>query len=338
MTEYPKVYDLEHNERDWDYAKNKYGVEFRRAKVQAGQKVYRLAELREKTGHSSLITQVVDGDGQPMDRVDVAFYWPEAPDPPEPATEVYAHDWHRNFVHGATNANGDVGPGMGHGAYHGEGEGGPHAVWVRDPDIPSDVCEKLGMLAGTFHDHLDQKFQLIVEGDEQPQPQPGKKVLRFKERVEEAHAENMLGIAIDIDYAVENDARGDFRGLGVDEPPIHPKEWTHPDGTRMALMEGCGSFGGAEGTARTFTMQVRNLRTSGWLTMSAQSETFFSLETGKPTKRVVYVYELVEEEEPPPGPPPPAPDVQAFAGPLADLGTELSAAWASFAAAMRGLK
>jgi len=52
---------------------------------------------------------------------------------------------------------------MGSGAYHAEGEGGPHAVWVHDPNIPSDICEKLGMLAGTFHDHLDQKFQLMTE-------------------------------------------------------------------------------------------------------------------------------------------------------------------------------
>jgi len=63
----------------------------------------------------------------------------------------------------ATVTPGEVGPGMGSGAYHAEGEGGPHAVWVRDPDIPSDICEKLGMLAGTFHDHLDQKFQLVIE-------------------------------------------------------------------------------------------------------------------------------------------------------------------------------
>jgi len=160
-----KVVDLEYQERDFDYAKSKYGVAFRRAKVAPGQKVYRLVELWEKTGHSSLITQVLNEDGSPMANVDVAFYWPGAPDPPDPPTEVYSHDWHRKFVHGPTNVNGDVGPGMGHGAYHGEGEGGPHAVWVRDPNIPSDICEKLGMLAGTFHDHLDQKFQLMVVKD-----------------------------------------------------------------------------------------------------------------------------------------------------------------------------
>jgi hypothetical protein len=168
-----KVVDLQYNERDFAYAEAKYGVAFRRAEVEPGQKVYRLVELWEKTGHHSLITQVLDESGNPMDRVDVAFYWRDAPDPPDPPTEVYSHDWHRNFVHGPTNVNGDVGPGMGRGAYHGEGEGGPHAVWVRDPNIPSDVCEKLGMLAGTNHDHLDQKFQLVVaEGEPTPTPTP----------------------------------------------------------------------------------------------------------------------------------------------------------------------
>jgi WD40 repeat protein len=156
-----KVFDQDYNERDFAWAQAKYGVAFRRAEVAPGQKVYRLVELREKTGDHSLITQVLDEDGNPMANVDVAFHWSGAPE-----TEVYPHDWYRNFVDGPTNVNGDVGPGMGPGAYHGEGEGGPHAVWVRDPNIPSDICEKLGMLAGTFHDHFDQKFQLVTVGGE----------------------------------------------------------------------------------------------------------------------------------------------------------------------------
>jgi hypothetical protein len=167
-----KVMDLEYKERDFEYAKSKYGVAIRRAEVAPGQKVYRLVELWEKTGHHSLITQVLDEDGNPMANVDVAFYWSDAPDPPDPPTEVYPHDWYRNFVHGPTNVNGDVGPGMGTGAYHGEGEGGPHAVWVRDPNIPSDICEKLGMLAGTFHDHLDQKFRLMTVPETEPEIEP----------------------------------------------------------------------------------------------------------------------------------------------------------------------
>lgn len=325
-----KVFDLEYKERDLAYAQSKYGVAFRRAEVQPGQKVYRLAELWEKTGHSSLITQVLNEDGQPVAEVDVAFHWPDAPDLSIP---IYTHDWHRNFVHGLTNENGEVGPGMGPGAYHGEGEGGPHAVWVRDPDIPSDICEKLGMLAGTNHDHLDQKFQLMVEGGEPEPPGPGGKVLKFKERVVADHDANMLGIAIPPDYALEQDARGDFRGPGIDEPPIHPVEWEHSDGTRMALIEGCANFNGNEGEAREFTMRARNLKTSGWLT-EEQKENFASLETGDALQRVVYVYELGDEPHPPPQP---QGDVTALAGALASLARDVAARWALFAAEMDGL-
>jgi len=194
-----KVMDLEYKERDFEYAKSKYGVAFRRAEVAPGEKVYRLVELWEKSGPASLITQVLNEDGSPMANVDVAFYWPDAPDPPDPPTEVYAHDWYGNFVRGPTNVNGDVGPGMGTGAYHGLGEGGPHAVWVRDPNIPSDICEKLGMLAGTFHDHLDQKFQLMtvpgeIEEEEKEEKVPedvealAQEVQSLKERVAKLEA------------------------------------------------------------------------------------------------------------------------------------------------------
>jgi hypothetical protein len=201
-----KVVDLEYKDRDFEYAKSKYGVAFRRAKVAPGQKVYRLVELWEKTGHASLITQVLNEDSSPMANVDVAFYWPDAPDPPDPPTEVYPHDWHRNFVHGPTNVNGDVGPGMGSGAYHAEGEGGPHAVWVRDPNIPSDICEKLGMLAGTFHDHLDQKFQLMTE------PSGGEEVIE-----EEKVPEDLQALAQEVKSLKERVAKLEAKLKGLKE-------------------------------------------------------------------------------------------------------------------------
>jgi hypothetical protein len=203
-----KVFDLEYGERDFEYAESKYGVAFRRAEVEPGQKVYRLVELWEKTGHHSLITQVLDGDGNPVANADVAFYWPGAPDPPEPQTEMYPHDWYPNFVHGFTNVNGDVGPGMGRGAYHGEGEGGPHAVWVRDPNIPSDICEKLGMLAGTFHDHLDQKFQLVtVPGEVEKE--------EGEEKEEEGVSEDAKALAQEVQALKERVAKleAKFEGL-----------------------------------------------------------------------------------------------------------------------------
>ena len=194
-----KVVDLEYKEKDFEYAKAKYGVAFRRAKVDPGQKVYRVVELWEKTGNHSLITQVLNEDGSPIANADVAFYWPDAPDPPDPQTEVYPHDWYRNFVHGPTNVNGDVGPGMGRGAYHGEGEGGPHAVWVRDPNIPSDICEKLGMLAGTNHDHLDQKFKLMTV--------PKKKEKKKKKKKEEEMPKDAEALAQEVQSLKERVAK-----------------------------------------------------------------------------------------------------------------------------------
>lgn len=178
-----RVFDMENKPRNVAWAVIKYGVAFRQAEVEVGQKVYRLKELREKRGYHALVTQVLDGDGNPMPGVDVAFYWPDAPDPPDPPTGVGAHDWFKRFIHGLTGPNGDVGPGMGKGAYHEEGEGGPHAVWVRDPNIPSDVCERLGMLAGTPHDHLDQVFELEIESAPPVTPPEGDDLAALTQRV-----------------------------------------------------------------------------------------------------------------------------------------------------------
>ena len=36
----------------------------------------------------------------------------------------------------------------------------------------SDICEKLGMLAGTFHDHLDQKFRLMTVPETEREIEP----------------------------------------------------------------------------------------------------------------------------------------------------------------------
>jgi len=122
-------------------------------------------------------------DGNPIVNMGVAFYWSDAPDPPDPPTEVYAHDWYPNFVHGPTNENGDVGPGMGRGAWIDDpAVGGPHAVWVRDLNIPSDICERLGMLPGTPHDHLDQKFKLMTAGEE---PVEGDPVAQIRTKAQE---------------------------------------------------------------------------------------------------------------------------------------------------------
>lgn len=155
----PKVIDFEYQERDFEYARSKYGAAFRRAEVAEGEPVYRLVELWEKTGDTALIAKVLNEDGNPLEGVRVTFYWPDAPDFPHPSE----YDWHPNFTVGVTDEGGDgCGGSMGHGAYRGEGECGPHAVWVHDPEIPSDISDCHGMLAGTFHDHLNPRFKLTT--------------------------------------------------------------------------------------------------------------------------------------------------------------------------------
>jgi hypothetical protein len=271
----------------------KYGAAFRRAVVSAGQQCYRLAELWEKTGSTALITQVLDSAGQPLNKIDVAFYWPDAPDPPEPPTEVYPHDWHQNFVHGPTNVNGDVGPGMGRGAYHGEGEGGPHAVWVRDPNVKSDICEKLGMLAGTNHDHLDQKFQRVVEAGTTPEP-TGELV--HVETLEDIEWPTMMfGIAYPPDESI--DTRGDAQGPQVDLD-IHPVGWTHPvKGTFHALVEFCVDFDDGD-EARTYTLRVYPL--SDPSKTKAKAVRAFKAKGQEPRRRIIYVFERQGSGQPQP--------------------------------------
>jgi len=298
-----RVIDLEGKERDFEYAETKYGVAFRRAKVAPGQKGYRLMELWEKTGHSSLITQVLDENGQPMADVDVAFYWPDAPDPPDPPTEVYPHDWYRNFKHGLTNVNGDVGPGMGTGAYHGEGEGGPHAVWVRDPNIPSDICEKLGMLAGTFHDHLDQKFKLTEGGQE---PMPEGKFVEVSREVDVLPPEGVNENHISIKCGGEpnfHDTRVDLR---VGDDWRNP-DWTDPNPIYPAGLHhyNLGAiYNPTPGeTQRTFWVLIRHAGTEELLA----DPLAFVFNTGEGRRYAVRV-EWREGAEPDPGPDPdPAP-------------------------------
>lgn len=294
-----KVIDTEYNERDFKYAEDKYGVAFRRANVEPGQKVWRLVELWEKGGNHSLITQTLDEDGQALPNVPITFYWPNAPSPPDPPTTVYPHDWYNRFIWAKGNENGEVGPGMGSGAwidvepnppYNAIG-GGPHAVWIHDPNIPSDICEKLGMRGGTNHDHLDQKFQLMIEGENGNGN--GDTVLIPWERLEFDHSTSMFGIAYPASVAI--DTRGDGQGLGIDED-IHPVEWEHPDGARMALVEFCTDFNGD--APRAYTLRVYRMSDGASLT-NTEAETFQPL--GYPRKRVIYVY--VEEEGEPPEPP-----------------------------------
>ena len=290
-----RVFDMNNVEQTLDWAIAKYGVAFRRAEVESGQKVYRLVELREKSGPASLVTQVVNEAGNPIVNMDVAFYWPGAPEPPDPPTAVLPHDWYRNFVHGPTNVNGDIGPGMGPGAYHGEGEGGPHAVWVRDPDIPSDICEKLGMLAGTPHDHLDQKFKLQTVG-EGPGPEPeGELEIKGPPIVTDWDS-NMLFIAWPIALAVGADVHA--TSPGNDDHDTTPLEKWEP-GKQYAIAGVCADFDSGAAEPRAYSIWAYRLPNPDDRITPVVTYKFQPL-SQIPTQKVTYIVDYKGGEPPPP--------------------------------------
>lgn len=106
------------------------------------------------------VAHVVDEDGRPVEGMPVVFWWPDAPWLP---AELY-NCGRTKGVYGWTNANGDVGFGMGGGAYCWKPAAGPHAVWVGTFSGRSNCLDGIGMNAATNHEHVDSWW---VATDEQ---------------------------------------------------------------------------------------------------------------------------------------------------------------------------
>lgn len=148
---------------DTAWVATEYGSEGRRAdpaRVAVAGVVYRLVEIAERVGPSNIDVFVVDRDGAPLEGIVVAFTWPDAPELSRP------DEWYPRKVTSTTGSDGRVGFALGGGAYiSGCGAGGPHAIWVSmpgaipDASVPSDLADRLGMLGGTNHRHLDLMFQ-----------------------------------------------------------------------------------------------------------------------------------------------------------------------------------
>ena len=157
--DYLKIYDEYGTEKDWNWLVANFGdLPLQATGHDPG---YKLVSLRD-TGYSAsnaLVVKVVDEYDAPMSGVQVAFYWPDAP-------EGDAGEWYGRYVVGVTNAEGDVGFGMGSGAYYwpNDGQVGPHAVWVIGNESGvklSDLADGLGMIAATNHKHLDVTFKYM---------------------------------------------------------------------------------------------------------------------------------------------------------------------------------
>lgn len=153
---------------DMAWVKSEYGTEVKRADggaVADSGTVYRLVAFSEREGPSNIDVFVTDGAGQPISGVAVAFYFSSAPETSRP------DEWYPVKVSTKTGADGRAGFALASSAYLPScGGGGPHAIWISEPaisqdqSIPSDLADKLGMLGGTNHRHLDILFQKQDKG------------------------------------------------------------------------------------------------------------------------------------------------------------------------------
>jgi hypothetical protein len=132
-----KVYDMYGAERTYQWAVNKYGVRVE----QIGGWAYHCVELREISGPASLEVWVYRADGLPKPNVRVEFHWPTGMD------VRYTED------------TGKAGFGYGPGSWIFDPEvGGPHWLVIENTSS-CDAVSRLGMLAGTVHDHLDVSYR-----------------------------------------------------------------------------------------------------------------------------------------------------------------------------------
>jgi hypothetical protein len=150
---------------DMAWVAAEYGSTYARADaaaIEAAGVVFRLIELSEREGPSGIDVYVADARGAPLAGIPVAFYFSSAPEASRP------DEWYPVKVTGTTEATGRVGFALTADAYIPScGAGGPHAIWISAPGatpdttLPSDLADRLGMLGGTNHRHLDLLFQRV---------------------------------------------------------------------------------------------------------------------------------------------------------------------------------
>jgi hypothetical protein len=168
-----KVYDWEGNERDLAYLRGKYGDFIIQDAAEGEGLAFKISALREKVETAAtLVVTVADDEGNPLEGVRVAWYWPDADVDPNagPKGGVPQQMRPERAISGTTNMNGDVGFGMGGGAYFwpDQGEIGPHATWIHGPETRSDLIYGLGMIAATNHNHFDVEYRQTLLEEEEP--------------------------------------------------------------------------------------------------------------------------------------------------------------------------
>ena len=132
-----KVYDMYGVERSYEWAVQKYGVLVQ----QRSGWSYHCVELRERSGPSSLDVWVYRANGLPASGVRAEFHWPG-----DMAVQY-------------TDTSGKAGFGYGPGSWiYDPAVGGPHWLVIAN-ETSCDAVSRLGMLAGTPHDHLDVSYR-----------------------------------------------------------------------------------------------------------------------------------------------------------------------------------
>ncbi len=141
-----RVFDMDGQEQTLEWAVEKYGV---RLDLYDGRG-WHCSQMKERSGPASVDIYLYEEDGKPAQGIKVEFFWPGGSQ--EKLTEV----------------DGKVGFAYGPGSWiTNPAVGGPHWIVVNGGETSDDVS-RLGMLAGTNHDHLDLSFRMGVL--EEPTP------------------------------------------------------------------------------------------------------------------------------------------------------------------------
>jgi len=147
-----RVYDEAGNTKDYQWAVDKYGI----LVEQVNGEGWHVTQIRERCGPSNLDIWFYDKNGQPVINLPVSFWWPDGKGTSN------------------TGVDGKVGFPYYRGAYFDPANpGGPHWITVDDGN-PFDAVSRLGMIAGTFHCHLDLVF---TWGKTEEEPQDPKEII-----------------------------------------------------------------------------------------------------------------------------------------------------------------
>ena len=150
-----KVLDLQGAERDAEWLRQKYGAVLVESNdAGADGRRFVLEAVQVTTGVTICLHQVHDEWGGPLPNHATAFSWADGPvDLSTAQAAVFQTRYRPRAAVQFTNQNGDTAYGIGMGSYITDlAAGGPHACWVLHDRYPSDVLDRVGMLAGTNHD------------------------------------------------------------------------------------------------------------------------------------------------------------------------------------------